>query len=60
MRRLLPVLVLALSLAPGWWSALVRATNEMLGLQSSAAIEKPAPPTPQGGCSWDPWGCPGG
>jgi len=62
MRRLSPILVLALSLSSGWWGALVQATAAALGLQAPAAIEKPTapPPTTQGGCSIDPWGCPGG
>ena len=63
MRRMLPVLVLAFSLSPGWWGALVHATATALGLQAPAAIERPSTPTPpttQGGCSWDPWGCTGG
>ncbi len=61
MRRLSPILVLALSLSSGWWGALIQATAAALGLQAPATIEKPAPPpTTQSGCSIDPWGCPGG
>ncbi len=64
----LPLLALVLSLSTGWWSPLVQATAQALGLQSSTAAHQTVSPPPpadnpstDSACSMDPWGgCLGG
>jgi hypothetical protein len=63
MYRMLPAFAVALLLSTGWWGTVSRAFTAALGLDTPAASGQQTPPpgspTTQGGCSWDPWGCPG-
>lgn len=64
MSQMFSVLTITLVLSTGWWGALATAVAEALGLDSETTSEQPAPPrqdsnlppTPDSGCSWDPWG----
>ena len=44
----------------GWFSGLWHDLAALFAAETSPPPSKPGGPTTQGGCSIDPWGCPGG